>query len=118
MDGILFFFTGALIAYVALLAIAGFAPPKHKRFLFFVGGVPIIFLLFPLAFLYLWQWADGFFLAALAAFAVPVLAFLASFYQFFIKEFSGGLAAAAVCLQLSGIFCALWYMGKLISCLA
>ena len=47
--------------------------------------------------------------------AVPPLAFLASFGQFFIKGFSGGIAAAAIFLQIPGMVLSFIYLVKLAS---
>ena len=109
MDTIAFYFAfffwllAALICYGILLAVsrlAPLAPPKQKRFLFFIALAAMIFLLpaIPLSIIRydLLGWA-------LAAFVLPVPLFLASFYQFFIKGFNGGIAAAAIILQILGI---------------
>ena len=106
-----------LLFYGALTASACFAPKTHKRFLLFIGGVPMLFLLLPIPILYLNNY-DCFGLSVLAVMAVPPLAFLASFGQFFIKGFSGGIAAAAIFLQIMGMFFSFVYLVKLVSFLA
>ncbi len=97
----------AFASYSALLATAFFAPKAHKRFLLFIGGVPICF--FILAFFSAWA-------AEFAVTVVPVGAFLVSFYQFWIEGFSKRIAAAAIFLQVLGIAFTLWWLVRLIRC--
>ena len=112
MDDLGFYFgfyvclLAALVCYGILLAVSRPAPPKQKRLLFFIALAAMVFLLLaiPLSSRYnLFGWA-------LAALVLPVPLFLASFYQFFIRGFDGGIAAAAIALQIMGMVFSRWQL--------
>lgn len=92
----------AVAVYGALLAIACFAPRGHGRFLIFISSAAMICLLLCIP-LDLCLSSYGSF-ASFVCSALPALAFLASFYQFFIKGYNRGIAAAAIGLQVLGMF--------------
>ena len=96
------YFLTAVVIYGALLAIACFAPRKHSRFLICIASAAIICLLLCIP-LDLCLSSYGSF-ASFVCSALPALAFLASFYQFFIKDFSRWIAAASIGLQVLGMF--------------
>ena len=97
----------AFVAYGILLAVVCFAPRAHKRFLFFIALVPMIFFV-----LSVFSGECQF----LAVTWVPFGLFLVSFLQFFIKGFSPKIAAASIFLQILGLAFILWYLSVLIRC--
>ena len=112
LEDYLWFYAYLLTAcaiYGILLAIACFAPRKHGRFLICIASAAIICLLLCIP-LDLCGSPCSF--ASFVFSVLPALAFLASFYQFFIKDFSRGIAAAAIGLQLLGMFFILCHIGR------
>ena len=97
----------AFVPYGVLAVAACFAPPKQKRFLFFIISAAAICLLASIPLEYFAP------TPTLVALLLPAAVFLASFYQFFIKGIDAGIAATAIGMQILGMFFVLLHMAKL-----